>query len=375
MSHLQVLHVVGNNEGGGTAIAVNVAGRLDPARFTASLAGPQSPALAATCQRLGVRFVPLPTGRQRLGSATPAALRAHLLRERPALVHAHGTRAAWYAARALGTPLTATPLLYSEHLFSFDARRGPARLPWRLLERALCRRADAVTTSCAVNARRALAAQWLPTTRLPLTHYGIDLAAIRAQAAQALTRAELDVPASAPLVGAVGRLIPQKGLRYLFAAMPRLLHSAPAAHLLVVGDGALRAELEAQCAALDIAARVRFLGASDQPWRLLTACDVIALPSLFEGLPLTALEALAAERPVVATDVGGTAEVIIPGRTGRLVPPRDAAALADALARLLAQPEERARMSGEAASVVAPYDLPPMVAAFSQLYQQLGGEA
>jgi glycosyltransferase involved in cell wall biosynthesis len=266
-------------------------------------------------------------------------------------------------------------LIYSEHLFACDARRGLARLPWLLLERALCRRATAVTTSCKANARRALANHWLPAANLRLTHYGIDLAAIRAQAAQPTTRAALGVPEDAPLVGTVGRLIPQKGLRFLFAAIPTLLQSAPAAHVLVVGDGELRGALEAQCRALGIAERVHFLGASDQPWRLLAACDVIALPSLFEGLPLTTLEALAAERPVVAADVGGTAEVIIPGRTGLLVPPRDVAALAKALARLLAQPDEDARMQREAAAVVAPYDLPPVVAALSQLYQELGGEA
>jgi glycosyltransferase involved in cell wall biosynthesis len=375
MNSIHVLHVVGNSQGGGTSIAVNIAGRLDPARFTAALAAPASTSLAAVCQRAGVRFLPLPVTSRRIAGGTPAALRDHLMRERPALVHAHGTRAAWNAAHALRAPLASTPLIYSEHLFSFDARRGLPRVPWLVLERALCGRATAVTTSCATNATHALRARWLPSERLRLTHYGIDLVAIRAQVAQPAARSAIGVPASAPLVGTVGRLIPQKGLRYLLAATPLVLSSAPDAHVLVVGDGMLRDALTSQCAALGIKERVHFYGASEAPWHLLAACDVIALPSLYEGLPLTALEAVAAGKPVVATDVGGTAEVIIDGRTGLLVPPRDVGALARALVQLLSRPEERARMSHEAAAVVAPYDLAPVVLAFSHLYQELGSEA
>jgi glycosyltransferase involved in cell wall biosynthesis len=374
MSRLHVVHVAGNSEGGGTAIAINTAARLDPARFTAALAAPHSTALSATCQRLGVRFLPLPATRQRIGGGTAATLRSHLLAERPALVHAHGTRAAWNASRVLTGPLASMPLIYSEHLFSCDARRGPARLPWLLLERTLCRRATAVTTSCTTNARRALAAHWLPVERLRLTHYGIALDDIRAQLTHPAVRTELGVPDGVPLIGTVGRLIPQKGLRYLMTAVPRLLERVPEVHLLVVGDGELHGALEAQCARLGVAKRVHFLGATDQPWRQLALCDVIALPSLFEGLPLTALEALAAERPVVATRVGGTAEVIISGRTGLLVPPRNVAALVEALATLCSRPDLRARMSREAAAVVAPYDLMSMVAVFSKVYQELGGE-
>ncbi|HEV2238907.1 MAG TPA: glycosyltransferase, partial [Ktedonobacterales bacterium] len=358
MSRIHVMTVLGSGEGGGTQLALEVVRRLGPARFALTVIAPESAAVAEVCQRAGARYYAAPILRRRVGSAVPRLLRARLLADRPDLVHAHGTRAGWFTYQALTGPLRALPWIYSEHLYSFHKRRGPARAPWLLLERALCRRASLVTTSCAANAKYALAAHWLAAAKLPMTHYGIALDAIRAQAADPVERRALGVPEDALIIGTVARLIAQKGLRYLFAALPQVLSQVPQAHVVVVGDGPLRPALEAQCAALGIAERVHFLGAHAEPWRLLAASDVIALPSLFEGLPLTALEALAAERPVVATDLGGTAEVVIPGRTGLLVPPRDAPALAAALVRLGTQPDERARMRREAAAVVAPYDLP-----------------
>src|SRR5262249_13614169 len=161
---------------------------------------------------------PLPLMSSRFSRRTRRELAAILEETRPDVVHAHGTRAAWFASRCFKDRPALGQLLYSEHLFSFAARRGPSKLPWYLLERRLCRRADALTTSCQANARHALCAGWVTPARLPLEHYGIDLQEVRAQVAQPISRTQLGIPAATFIIGTLGRLTAQKGLRYLLAA-------------------------------------------------------------------------------------------------------------------------------------------------------------
>lgn len=154
-------------------------------------------------------------------------------------------------------------------------------------------------------------------------------------------RDSLSVPSDAPLVGVVARLVAQKGHIYLLEAFRRVLADLPAARLLVVGDGPLRAELEAQAAALGIEESVNFTGWRDDADRLIAALDVLAMPSLWEGFGLVALEAMARAKPIVATRVSALPEVVVDGPegTGWLVPPRDAEALAGALLEALRQPD------------------------------------
>lgn len=148
----------------------------------------------------------------------------------------------------------------------------------------------------------------------------------------------------------------------------------PEARLLVVGDGSLRAVLERRARDLNVAARVIFAGhRSDMPL-VLDAVDIVALPSIYEGMPLTAIEASAMARPVVATCVDGTPEVIRDGRTGRLVPARDTAALARALLGLLRDPDAAQRMGRAGRDyVLHRFDLDTQVQATARVYRSLVG--
>jgi glycosyltransferase involved in cell wall biosynthesis len=138
-----------------------------------------------------------------------------------------------------------------------------------------------------------------------------------------------------PIVLAAGRLSPEKGIQVLVEAVPGLLRAIPTARVIVFGDGPLRGTLERRAADLGIADRVRLPGFRDDLDSLLPWVDIVAIPSLSEGLPNIALEAAAAAVPVVATEVGGTPEVVVNGRTGFLVPPDDPALLAGRIGDLL----------------------------------------
>lgn len=369
----RALVVVGNSEGGGARIALDLIGALDPARYQMTLVAPASDALSVWASVHGADYQPLPLMRSRRGGETLEHLRELIAHRRPHLIHAHGTRAAWFISRCLPAR-DATPLLYSEHLFSFDARRGLARLPWLALEAYLCRRADVVTTTCERNARFAEQVRRKTRRLVTIRHYGIDVDEAQRQAARAREVSavdlahELALPAGATLVGSVARLIPQKGLRYLISAAPAILRAAPSAHFIVVGDGPERATLEAQCRAVGVAERFHFIGARARPWELLARCDVIALPSLWEGLPLTLLEALAAGLPVVASDVGGAREALGPHLRAGLAPPHDAGALAQAVVRLMREAELRTTFQREGPHAAARYDIQQTRREFTALY-------
>lgn len=368
MKRAHVLVVVGDSAGGGTWVALEGARALDPARYQVTLVAPQAETLARACATIGVTYAPLPLLDSRVGRDVIARLSALIAVHRFDIIHAHGTRAAWFVSRCLparGGP----PLIYSEHLLSFEARRGVAQLPWRGLELYLCRRADYMTTSCERNARFA---QVTHRRAITVRHYGVDVAAIQRQARQVDVAAQA-LPPDAPLIGSVGRLIPQKGLRYLIAAAPDILRAHPSARFVIVGDGPEQVALEAQCRAAGLAERFHFTGALEQPWATLARCDVIALPSLWEGLPLTLLEALAVGLPVVATTVGGAPEALRPPLSAGLIPSRHSGALAHAVNRLLGDVALRERFQRVGPEVAARYDIHATRRAFAALYDEALG--
>jgi glycosyltransferase involved in cell wall biosynthesis len=136
------------------------------------------------------------------------------------------------------------------------------------------------------------------------------------------------------MVLTLARLDKQKGLHYLLEAAALI----PEAMFVLAGEGPERPALEAQTRALGLNHRVVFLGYRDDVGDLLASCDLFVLPSLFEGLPLSVLEAMAAGKPVVATAIGGTDEAIVHGETGLLVHPADPVALARAIRTAVSDP-------------------------------------
>jgi glycosyltransferase involved in cell wall biosynthesis len=181
-----------------------------------------------------------------------------------------------------------------------------------------------------------------------------------------LARFQLERPGNAgSTVGTVSRLVPQKGLDTLVAAAPGVLACFQDARFLIVGEGELRAELEAAASGLPF----EFTGAREDVPALLARFDVFVLPSRFEGLCLAVIEAQAAGVPVVATPVGGIVENVVPGETGILVPVDDAAALADAICEVLGDPEGARKLATEARRrVLERYDARRMVEQTLALY-------
>ena len=277
----------------------------------------------------------------------------------PDLVHLHTGRATWLgglAARFAGVPAITTRRM--------DRR---IRRNWRnrLIYGPLVARAVAISPAV----QEALLAAGVHPAKVSTIPSSVDPATIAPRVAREATRRALEVPEGAVVLLVLASLIRRKGIDVLLDA---LAASGPDLVVWIAGEGPERPALESQAERLGLAPRVRFLGRREDAADLLAACDVYVLPSRREGLGVSALEAMAARRPVVATRVGGLGDAVADGRTGLLVPPEDAAGLARALERVRADPELRRRL-GDAgpARLAEGFLASQMVAAYEKLYRSV----
>lgn len=247
--------------------------------------------------------------------------------------------------------------------------------PWKsesqhLLDRWLARRTAAVVVN-SPGVRDFYAHHGIAPALLRVIPNGIELPAPLGGAREQLLQ-ELGLPADARLLAAVGRLWPQKRVKDLIWATDLLQVIRSDAHLLVIGDGPQRATLERYTQLCRIEHRVHFLGLRADVPQILPHCDLLWLASGYEGMPNVVMEAMAAGIPVVATDIPGTRELVVPQETGYLVPVGDRAELARWANKLLDDPELRRRMGTAARErVAAHFSVEQMVARFADLYREL----
>lgn len=168
---------------------------------------------------------------------------------------------------------------------------------------------------------------------------GVDLERYREPIDKQLIRKTLGLAEDAKLLLVVAMLREQKGHHYLIEAASRVVPQFPDLHILIVGDGVLKEDLIAQTKHLGLQEYVHFLGIRDDIPRLLAGSDTFVLPSLWEGLPMSLIEAMASALPIVATEVSGSKQVMVSGVTGLLVPPGDSQRLAEAILEVISHPQ------------------------------------
>jgi glycosyltransferase involved in cell wall biosynthesis len=300
-----------------------------------------------------------------------AARLARLARQRKIdILHSHMFRSSLFAS-PLGR-LAGVPVVVETPHVNEQWRHGWLTSHY-FVDRLVGRTVDAFIAVSRANARYLVEQKGFPESKIRTIPNGIDLKRFHpGHQAPTGMRAALGFAESDPVIAVFARLEPQKGHRILLEAMARVREGCRQARLLIVGDGTLRPMLERQCAALGLTAATRFVGRQANIPDWLALAQVVALPSFFEGLPLAAMEALAAEKPLVATAVDGTPEVVLDGQTGLTVPPGDAPRLAEALLRLLRH-RAFARALGRAGRewIQARYTHAGQVRATEQLYREL----
>jgi glycosyltransferase involved in cell wall biosynthesis len=218
------------------------------------------------------------------------------------------------------------------------------------LYRASMLATDTVISVSRASCEAALAQHLVPAAKAVAIPNGIPIGDFRPRSDEARRRlaGTLGLAQDTALLGTVGRLHPAKDHALLLRAFAQLVTDHPQTALVIVGDGALRADLERDAHALGVADQVRFLGDRSDVKALLCAFDLFVMSSRTEGYSIALVEACAAALPIVATAVGGNPEIVEDGRNGRIVPPGDASALVAAIAGLLDDAPRREAM-GEAA--------------------------
>lgn len=257
-------------------------------------------------------------------------LTGYVRQQKPDIVHTHLLHAVLYGTLAAKT--TGAHTISSHHNDDPFLRRAPLRLTYRQYWRMM----DAGIAISAYVAAFCRAIEGAPADKLHVIHYGLPAPPpTHDSAARTMLRREIGVSKDAQLVGMIARLTEQKGVTYGLQAFARVSQRYPDAHLVIVGDGELRAALEAEARALRLTPWTHFLGWRPDAAALMRGLDVLLMPSLWEGFGLVLLEAMAAALPVVASSVSAIPEIVLHGETGLLVPPGDVEGLAVALDRLL----------------------------------------
>jgi glycosyltransferase involved in cell wall biosynthesis len=383
---IKVLRVIARLNVGGPAlhVAYLAAGLADRGYDTTLVAGTLArgeESMAAAAQERGVKIVPLDELHREVSPLHDlrAILRlARLIRrERPDILHTHTAKAGAVGRVAALLSGRARPSIIV-HTFHGHVLRGYfnplTTLGYRLLERWLATFTTALVAVSPEVRDDLVRLGVAPAEKFAVVRLGIELDERVGvdPGARAETRRILGVADDAFLVGWVGRMTAVKQTDDVLRALSGLLERGVDAYLCLVGDGPDRDHLERYAHELGIVRRCLFLGYQNEVGRFYQAIDALVLPSLNEGTPVSVIEALAAERPAVATRVGGIPDVIRTGIDGFLVDAGDAGALADKLALLAHDPARRAEMGAEGrAWVLERYAVERLVDDVDLLYRSL----
>ncbi len=264
---------------------------------------------------------------------------------RPDIVHAHDPHALAMAAMALSFGATApAPALVASRRVDFHLGGNSfSRWKYQQVHRF-------IAASGAI--RDILVEDGIPAGRVDVVHDGIDVGKVQRLPALDI-HTEFWLPHGVPVVANVGALVAHKGQRYLLDAMPIVMQDVPDAHLVILGEGELRAALERQTKELGLEKRVRLPGFREDVLQLVKSAELFVMSSITEGLGSAVLDAMAMGLAVVGTRAGGIPEAIVHRETGLLVPPAEPGPLAAAIVTLLENPALRAEYGRAGAARVA----------------------
>ena len=385
--HVRLLRVIARlNVGGPARQALLLHERLPSFGFDCQLVhgcvGPGEASLEPELETRRLSSVRLPDLGRRIHPWSDLQAFLQLVRlmfaTQPDVVHTHTAKAGTLgrlAARLynLTRPKARRALVvhtFHGHVFhGYFSRSGS--LAVRIVERLLARMTDRVV-AISQRQRADLVDRYrvAPANRVVIVPLGLELDPFfELGPVDHALRRELGFPDATVLFGYIGRLVTIKALPTLLDAFARAHEQVPNVRLVIVGDGDQRAILEERTKSLGIEEEVRFVGWRYDLATIYGGLDAVVLSSLNEGTPVTLIEAMAAGRPTVATDVGGVPDVVADGETGWIVPPADPRALADAMVRLANSPEERFRLGAAGRDVADRFRAERLLTSLAALYR------
>ena len=326
---------------------------------------PQSPIMAMAKVR-GLPVEPFVMRQWRLPWSI-LTFRQLLRRERPDIVHVNSSRDSWLAALAVRLVRPRPKLIRTRHISAPLTNNAATHFLYRRLFDMV------IVPGGERNRQDLIQRDGLAPDRVAAFPIGLDVEHFSPAAPAHDLRAELGIPAQHALVGLISYLRDYKGHRYFVEAAATVLKEQPGATFLIVGEGPEEHNIRAQIERLGLTANVRMLGFRDDLLDVFRSLDLFVMPTV-EGdtIPQVLMQALAIGLPVVTTTTGSIPDVVVDGKSGFIVPPRDAEALADRIAQLLADPALRAAVGRRGRETVKQsYSLDRMVDELERVYRQV----
>ncbi len=271
------------------------------------------------------------------------------------VVHTHTSKAG-ILGRAAAWSARVPVVVHTVHGQAFHPYQSKiSNFIYRMAERFAARRSHKIFTVAQAMIEQCVEAGIGPRKLYMVVYSGMEIDKFLNAKPDPVLRGQLGIPEHARVIGAIGRLFPQKGYEYIIPAARRILDVHPETHFLIVGNGSMREELDARIANLGMSDKFHFAGLvpPDEVCRYTALMDILVHLSLHEGLPRAVVQALACGKPAVGFALDGTPEVVIPGETGYLAAPESEADAAAGVIRILDNPKLAARMGENGRKLVA----------------------
>ena len=324
----------------------------------------------------GVKVIPLPSLvrsiRPLKDFRTLLSLVWLIFKEKPHIVHTHSSKAGILgrlAAKIAGVPY----IIHTPHGHVFYGHFGIIGSKIFLwIERIFSRFTDRMVALTDGEKRDYVKLSVCPPEKLFKIHSGVDLKQFMQPNGNSLEKKRsLGLDHNGIVIGFVGWLLPIKGPEYLLKAMAHIWPDHPTASLVMVGKGELDVDLRAQALRMNANGKVKFLGWREDIHEIMPVFDMLVLPSLNEGMGRVLVEAMAAGKPVVASEVGGIPDLVKHGETGYLVRPADEKALANGIKKILNDPEQAKKMGRRGKEYCRQFSLEAMIEKLDRLYSDL----
>ncbi len=372
MQHLSILHLVnGISDSSITRIVRDLVHHLGQQNFTWHVGGLSGMGdMEDEFERIGAKVVVFAKAKGRPVD-TMRRIRDYVAGNRIDIVHTHTPRAILMLRLALGRRRHQQLHLATKHILNFPGDRKWGLL-YSLVDRLLLYSPDHLIAVSGRVYREITVCPGLDSRRVSMIRNAVDASPYNVPDQRDSCRAEFGLPPESLVIGSTGRVEKQKRYDLFIRGFSSVLSRHPQARLMIVGDGTLRKELEQLAVAEGLSHAVIWPGFRSDIPRLLAAMDIYVQSSANEGLSLSILEAMAAGKPVIITDVGGARELVEDGKTGLLIPPGSASVIAESILALMGNP---ARMSEIARAgreyVVQEFGLMRMMESYCGLYRTL----
>lgn len=343
MGRIKILHVIGGGEfGGAEQHLLSLLKHMDQSVFEIYVASLFTKPLAPLVEEQGIPVFVFPM-RNKIDLRPIREMASLIQREGFHIVHTHGVRAnliGRMAARKAGVKNIVTTV---HSVLAFDYESSFAKLVNRVCETSTRGMTQRFITVCELLAR-GLSAEGVNPQKIITVHNGLEIDKYNPELPSLPVRQEFSIKSDSVVLGIVARLHPVKGHSLLLEAVADVARDYPHLILLIVGTGPDLIKLENMAKGLGIEKNVIFTGFRQDIPQIIASLDILVLPSFSEGLSLTVMEGMAMKKPVLATRVGGTPELITSGLNGLLVPPADSKALAEGIRYLIGNPNKAVEM-------------------------------